>query len=94
MSAAITPDGLVLRLRGLKLPAFVSHHGEIAARAEREGWGFVRFLGELVEIEHGEREVRRIDRLRKGSGLDPDKTLATLESHKKRAREQRGGKGM
>lgn len=79
MSAAITQDGLVLRLRGLKLPAFVSHHGEIASRAEREGWGFVRFLGELVEIEHGEREVRRIDRLRKGSGLDPDKTLATLD---------------
>lgn len=79
MSAAITQDGLVLRLRGLKLPAFVSHHGEIASRAEREGWGFVRFLGELVDLEHGEREVRRIDRLRKGSGLDPDKTLATLD---------------
>ena len=50
MSAAITKDGLILRLRGLKLPAFVSHHGDVAARAEREGWGFVRFLGELVEL--------------------------------------------
>jgi DNA replication protein DnaC len=79
MSAAITPDGLILRLRGLKLPAFVSHHGEIASRAEREGWSFVRFLGEMVEIEHREREVRRIDRLRKNSGLDKDKTLATLD---------------
>jgi DNA replication protein DnaC len=79
MSAAITPDGLVLRLRGLKLPAFVSHHGEIAARAEREGWSFTRYLGELVDLEHREREVRRIDRLRKSSGLDPDKTLATLD---------------
>lgn len=79
MSAAITPDGLILRLRGLKLPGFVSHHGEIASRAEREGWSFVRFLGEMVEIEHREREVRRIDRLRKNSGLDKDKTLATLD---------------
>ena len=79
MSAAITQDGLILRLRGLKLPAFVSHHGEIASRAEREGWSFVRFLGEMVEIEHREREVRRIDRLRKNSGLDKDKTLATLD---------------
>ena len=79
MSAAITQDGLILRLRGLKLPAFVSHHGDVASRAEHEGWGFVRFLGELVELEHREREVRRIDRLRKGSGLDPDKTLATLD---------------
>ena len=79
MSAAITQDGLILRLRGLKLPAFVSHHGDVAARAEREGWGFARFLGELVELEHREREVRRIDRLRKSSGLDKDKTLATLD---------------
>ena len=79
MSAAITKDGLILRLRGLKLPAFVSHHGDVAARAEREGWGFVRFLGELVELEHQERQVRRIDRLRKSSGLDKDKTLATLD---------------
>ncbi len=79
MSTVITADGLVLRLRGLKLPAFVAHHGDVAARAEREGWGFVRFLGELVELEHQERQVRRIDRLRKNSGLDPDKTLATLD---------------
>jgi DNA replication protein DnaC len=79
MNAAITQDGLILRLRGLKLPAFVSHHGEIASRAEREGWSFVRFLGEMVELEHREREVRRIDRLRKSSGLDKDKTLATLD---------------
>ena len=79
MSAAITQDGLILRLRGLKLPAFVSHHSDVAGRAEREGWGFVRFLGELVELEHQERQVRRIDRLRKSSGLDKDKTLATLD---------------
>jgi len=79
MSAAITQDGLILRLRGLKLPAFVSHHGELASRAEREGWNFVRFLGELVELEHQERQVRRVDRLRRSSGLDADKTLATLD---------------
>jgi DNA replication protein DnaC len=79
MSPAITHDGLIVRLRGLKLPAFVSHHGDLATRAEREGWGFLRFLGELVELEHQERQVRRIDRLRKSSGLDPDKTLARLD---------------
>ena len=79
MSTAITQDGLILRLRGLKLPAFVLHHGEIASRAEREGWTFVRFLGEMVELEHHERQMRRIDRLRRGSGLDADKTLATLD---------------
>jgi DNA replication protein DnaC len=75
----MTQDGLIVRLRGLKLPAFVSHHGDVASRAESEGWSFLRFLGELVELEYQERQVRRIDRLRKSSGLDPDKTLATLD---------------
>ena len=78
-TTTISQDGLLLRLRGLKLPAFVSHHAELASRAEREGWAFVRYLGELVELEHQERQTRRIERLRKRSGLDPDKTLATLD---------------
>lgn len=79
MSTAVTADSLVLRLRALKLPSFILHHADVASRAEREGWNFVRFLKELVELELNERHVRRIDRLRKSSGLHPDKTLATLD---------------
>ena len=72
MSTAVATDSLVLRLRALKLPSFVSHHAELASRAEREGWSFGQFLKELVELELNERKARRIERLRKKSDLgDP-----------------------
>jgi len=66
-------------LRSLKLPGFVRACGEVAEQAEREGWGFERYLQQLAEIEIEERRVRRIERLRKRSGLPHDKTLSTLE---------------
>ena len=71
--------GLKLQLRTLKLPSFVEHHEEIAERAGREGLGFMECLEQLVELELSEREVRKIERLRKRSGLPPEKTLATLD---------------
>ena len=66
-------------LRSLKLPSFVRAWSEVAEQAEREGWGFERYLQQLAEIEIEERRVRRIERLRKRSGLPHDKTLSTLE---------------
>ncbi len=66
-------------LRSLKLPGFVRAWGEVAEQAEREGWGFESYLQQLAEIEIEERRVRRIERLRKRSGLPHDKTLSTLE---------------
>ena len=69
-------------LRSLKLPGFVHAWGEVAEQAEREGWGFERYLQQLAEIEIEERRVRRIERLRKRSGLPHDKTLSTLEVQK------------
>lgn len=72
-------DGIDLQLRALKLPSFVEHHGEIAVRAEREGLGFTECLRHLVELELSDRAVRKIDRLRKRSGLPPEKTLANLD---------------
>lgn len=69
--------GVEMLLRDLKLPGFVRAHGEVAAQAEREGWGFERYLHHLAEIE--ERRVRRIERLLRASGLPHDKTLSTLE---------------
>jgi DNA replication protein DnaC len=79
MSGAAVTDSLPVRLRALKLPSFVAHHADLASRAEREGWSFNQFLKELVELELNERRARRIERLRKGSNLDLDKTLATLD---------------
>ncbi len=66
-------------LRSLRLPSFVREWREVAEQAEREGWGFERYLYQLAEIEVEDRRVRRIERLRKRSQLPHDKTLSTLE---------------
>ncbi len=79
MSASTPGGGVEVLLRSLKLPSFVRVWGEVAEQAEREGWGFERYLEQLAEIEVEERRVRRIERLRKRSGLPHDKTLSTLE---------------
>src|SRR5437660_7859084 len=72
-------DSLTLFLRGLKLPAFVSHHEEVASLAEKNGWTFGQYLHHLCELEHGERRDRKIERLERQSGLPREKTLATLD---------------
>jgi DNA replication protein DnaC len=71
--------GVDVLLRSLKLPGFVRCHVEVAQQAEREGWGFGRYLHQLAEIEVEQRRVRRIERLLHQSDLPADKTLATLE---------------
>jgi len=75
----MTATGLALRLRTLKLPSFVDHHEEIAARSDRDGIGFTECLELLVELELSGREVRKIERLRKQSGLPAEKTLRHLD---------------
>jgi DNA replication protein DnaC len=72
-------DSLTLFLRGLKLPAFVSHHEEVASMAEKSGWTFGQYLHHLCELEHQERRDRKTERLQKQSGLPPEKTIATLD---------------
>lgn len=67
-------------LRALKLPSFIAHRQDVAARAEREGWSFERFLGTLVDAEVADRRHRRVERLLRQSGLPADKTLATLDT--------------
>jgi DNA replication protein DnaC len=70
---------LALLLRALKLPSFKRHYDEVGARATREGWTHAQFLHHLAELEVTERAARRQARLRKTSGLPPEKTLATLD---------------
>jgi len=70
-------DGL---LRALRLPGFVRCHAKLASQAEQQGWSFEQYLRELAEIEIEERKQRRVERLRKRSGLPSEKTLATLET--------------
>lgn len=79
MKAAAPHAGLAMKLRALKLPAFVTHHAELAGRAETEGWPFDRFLDGLADLELEERTRRRIERVLKAAHLPADKTLATLD---------------
>jgi DNA replication protein DnaC len=65
-------------LRDLNLTGVVAAHEEAAARAEKEGWGFERFLHHLVELELEQRRQRRLERVLKAAKLPAGKTLATL----------------
>ena len=69
-------------LRQLKLPAFVDHHEEMADKAVKEGWTYQGYLQHLSEMELQERQWRKIERLRRQSGLLPDKTLAMLDQER------------
>jgi DNA replication protein DnaC len=69
-------------LRQLKLPSFVDHHEELADKAVKEGWSFQGYLQHLSEMELQERQWRKIERLRRQSGLLPDKTLAMLDQER------------
>ena len=82
-------QSLVMLLRLLKLPAFVAAYEEFAQHAERDGWTHSEYLRRLVELEISERHQRRIERLRKGSGLPQDKTLGALKTEKLPAKVRR-----
>jgi DNA replication protein DnaC len=60
------------------LPSFARYSQEVAAKAEREGWSFGRYLHHLAEMEIEERKRRRIERYLKASDLPSEKTLTTL----------------
>jgi len=77
--SAVAEPGLPMLLRSLKLPGFARAHFEVSAQAEREGWGFERYLLHLAEIEVEDRRSRRIERLLRQSGLPHDKMLSTLD---------------
>jgi DNA replication protein DnaC len=72
-------ETLDMRLRALKLPAFVAHHAEIAEKAEKQGWSFGQFLEHLTDLEFAQRRARKIERLLKQSDLPLEKTLGTIE---------------
>jgi DNA replication protein DnaC len=76
------PRGLAMLLKALKLPSFVASYEELARQAERDGWTHMEYLRRLVELEGTERRQRRIERLRKGSGLPEDKTIGSLKVEK------------
>jgi DNA replication protein DnaC len=70
---------LPVLLRSLKLPGFVAHHVDLAARARDQGWSFETYLRQLVDIEVENRATRRLERDLKASKLPAEKTLANLD---------------
>jgi DNA replication protein DnaC len=71
---------LPILLRALNLGEIAACHGQLATRAESEGWSFVDYLRHLVERELDARSRRRITRNQKRSGLPKDKTLGALKT--------------
>jgi DNA replication protein DnaC len=57
----------------------VAAHGELAAKAEKDGWTYTAYLHHLAEMEIQERQRRRIQRNLKESCLPSEKTLGTLK---------------
>ena len=75
----MSPDSTTILLRTMGLTTAAKLHTEMTKRAEGENWGYTRFLNRLLEEETNERLRRRVERLRKQSGLPASKTLANVD---------------
>jgi len=75
----VPAKGLSLLLRSFRLPTMAAIWEESVARAERENWGYQRFLQQLCESEEQDRRERKMERLLKSSGLPDGKTLGNLD---------------
>ena len=72
-------DSLILILKSLNLTTAAKIYDEALEKAERENWGYRKFLLYLLENEEQTRNDRRIERLLKQSKLPDGKTLAALD---------------
>lgn len=70
---------LTTLLRDLKLQAMADHVSDVAVKAVRANLSHEAFLYELARLEQEQRTQRRIDRLRRESGVPREKTFATLD---------------
>jgi DNA replication protein DnaC len=70
---------LAAMLRTLNLSRMATTFEEVAVRAVREGRSHEAFLHELARLECEHRQVRRIERRTRASGLPLDKTFRTLQ---------------
>lgn len=66
-------------LRGLKLVAMAERVADVALKAARANLSHEAFLYELARLEQEQRTQRRVERLRRESGLPREKTFATLD---------------
>ncbi len=66
-------------LRQLRLPAFAAQHGAQSALAASESWSYDQYLLRLCELELGERQSRKRQKLLLASRLPREKTLENFE---------------
>lgn len=78
----MSAEALSLLLKSFRLPTMASIYPEVAQMAEREGWGYLKFLQHLCESEAQDRRERKLERLLKDSGLPTGKTLGNLNEKK------------
>jgi DNA replication protein DnaC len=70
---------LPLMLTELRLPTIKRLWQALAEQSNKEGWTAERFLSVLLDHEMGERETRRLVRIRAESQLPPGKTLESFD---------------
>ncbi len=66
-------------LRQLRLPAFAAHHGAQSALAASESWTYDQYLLRLSELELGQRDVRKRQKLLLAARLPREKKLDNFE---------------
>ena len=72
-------DALTGLLRSFRLPTIASIYAETLQQAEKNNWGYRKFLQHLCESEAEDRRQRRVVRLLKDSGLPEGKNLGNLD---------------
>jgi DNA replication protein DnaC len=72
-------DSLALILKSFHLPTIASLYESVLEQAEKENWGYRKFLQHLCESEAQDRRERKVERLIKESGLPAGKTLGNLD---------------
>ena len=72
-------DALAGILRSFHLPTMASMYPATLEQAEKNNWGYRKFLQHLCESEAEDRRQRRMARLLKQSGLPDGKSLANLD---------------
>jgi len=72
-------DSLEMLLRSFRLPTMASIYSRTLELAEKQDWGYRKFLMYLCESEAQDRQERRVNRLLKKSGLPDGKTLGNLD---------------
>lgn len=75
----MSADSLILLLKLFNLTTMAQIYDESLQRAEKENWGYRKFLQYLCENEFQARHSRKIKRLLSRSKLPEGKTLASLD---------------